>query len=440
MQPLTARGRIRDLLERLEHHLEHHEVVVEVGEHEGPGRSPRLRPRRPQSAHQRGPVLRARTRIEIRAEPRRQGGRHPRHRSRHRHPRRGPRPGSSVASSRPPPAPPVVVAWVSASTSPAATRSSSRGHLTLESAPGEGSTFTLHRSPTADVTPSNRRPAGRSRAETSQARASDRRRRRLRGVVARSGRRPSTPARSTSNVGGRSGVGIDRQVVERPERPGLGVGGAEDHALDPRRRQGAGAHGAGLEGDHDGGAGQPPRAGRGARVAQGQELGVGGWVLVASRRLWARATTWPSTITTAPTGTSSRGREPGLVEGEQHGGRVDSGVRARRGTVAPARNWQPACRSSHARAARSLEERCRAELGPSGRSAGSSGSPDRPPDRSGDAIGGGSGIRTHGGLRHTRFPSVPIRPLSQPSSGTGRIHVRCARSAGGGRVLCNRSP
>ena len=30
-------------------------------------------------------------------------------------------------------------------------------------------------------------------------------------------------------------------------------------------------------------------------------------------------------------------------------------------------------------------------------------------------ICGGSGIRTHGGLPHTRFPSVPIRPLSHPS-------------------------
>ena len=37
--------------------------------------------------------------------------------------------------------------------------------------------------------------------------------------------------------------------------------------------------------------------------------------------------------------------------------------------------------------------------------------------------GGGSGIRTHGGLPHTRFPSVPIRPLSHPSrvgEATGR--------------------
>ena len=32
--------------------------------------------------------------------------------------------------------------------------------------------------------------------------------------------------------------------------------------------------------------------------------------------------------------------------------------------------------------------------------------------------GGGGGIRTHGDLRHTRFPSVPIRPLSHPSWST----------------------
>ena len=32
-----------------------------------------------------------------------------------------------------------------------------------------------------------------------------------------------------------------------------------------------------------------------------------------------------------------------------------------------------------------------------------------------DTHGGGGGIRTHGDLRLTRFPSVPIRPLSHPS-------------------------
>ena len=34
--------------------------------------------------------------------------------------------------------------------------------------------------------------------------------------------------------------------------------------------------------------------------------------------------------------------------------------------------------------------------------------------------GGGGGIRTHGGLPLTRFPSVPIRPLSHPSNVSDR--------------------
>ncbi len=33
----------------------------------------------------------------------------------------------------------------------------------------------------------------------------------------------------------------------------------------------------------------------------------------------------------------------------------------------------------------------------------------------GDTHGGGSGIRTHGRFPFTRFPSVPVRPLSHPS-------------------------
>ena len=37
-----------------------------------------------------------------------------------------------------------------------------------------------------------------------------------------------------------------------------------------------------------------------------------------------------------------------------------------------------------------------------------------------ESFGGGSGIRTHGEFPHTRFPSVPIRPLSHPSSSTAR--------------------
>ena len=43
--------------------------------------------------------------------------------------------------------------------------------------------------------------------------------------------------------------------------------------------------------------------------------------------------------------------------------------------------------------------------------------------------GGGSGIRTHGGLPHTRFPSVPIRPLSHPS-GTGTSRGRLPAEVG----------
>ena len=34
--------------------------------------------------------------------------------------------------------------------------------------------------------------------------------------------------------------------------------------------------------------------------------------------------------------------------------------------------------------------------------------------------GGGGGIRTHGSLRFTRFPSAPIRPLSHPSEPSRR--------------------
>jgi hypothetical protein len=36
------------------------------------------------------------------------------------------------------------------------------------------------------------------------------------------------------------------------------------------------------------------------------------------------------------------------------------------------------------------------------------------------SVGGGGGIRTHGSLRFTRFPSAPIRPLSHPSESSLR--------------------
>ena len=78
--------------------------------------------------------------------------------------------------------------------------------------------------------------------------------------------------------------------------------------------------------------------------------------------------------------------------------------------------------------------------------------------RARDGRSGGSGIRTHGGLPHTRFPSVPIRPLSHPSRGArpvdravprGATGRQCGRSgyrvgepalACDGRVLCNDQP
>ena len=52
--------------------------------------------------------------------------------------------------------------------------------------------------------------------------------------------------------------------------------------------------------------------------------------------------------------------------------------------------------------------------------------------------GGGSGIRTHGGLPHTRFPSVPIRPLSHPSRNGGSYepprYTGCVFVCGGGSL------
>ncbi len=50
-------------------------------------------------------------------------------------------------------------------------------------------------------------------------------------------------------------------------------------------------------------------------------------------------------------------------------------------------------------------------------------------------VSGGSGIRTHGGLPHTRFPSVPIRPLSHPSRMSRANLLGCP---GGRRVAAGR--
>ena len=48
--------------------------------------------------------------------------------------------------------------------------------------------------------------------------------------------------------------------------------------------------------------------------------------------------------------------------------------------------------------------------------------------------GGRGGIRTHGGLHLTRFPSVPIRPLSHPSKGCVTIYMSLSLCANVPRV------
>ena len=62
------------------------------------------------------------------------------------------------------------------------------------------------------------------------------------------------------------------------DRAALGVGRAEHQPADPGVADRPGAHGAGLQGDHQGEAGQAVVAQRRAGGAQGQDLGVGGGV------------------------------------------------------------------------------------------------------------------------------------------------------------------
>ena len=67
---------------------------------------------------------------------------------------------------------------------------------------------------------------------------------------------------------------IAYDVEERGDRAGLGVVRAEDQRLHPGQDQGAGTHGARLEGDHQRVPGQPPGVGRPGRAPQGQDLRV----------------------------------------------------------------------------------------------------------------------------------------------------------------------
>jgi hypothetical protein len=67
---------------------------------------------------------------------------------------------------------------------------------------------------------------------------------------------------------------IADDVEERGDRAGLGVVRAEDQRLHPGQHEGAGTHGARLQGDHQGVPGQPPGVGHPGRAPQGQDLRV----------------------------------------------------------------------------------------------------------------------------------------------------------------------
>ena len=115
---------------------------------------------------------------------------------------------------------------------------------------------------------------------------------------------------------------VAHDVPQRADRAGLGVVGAVDQPVDPGEHQGARAHRARLEGDHQRAAGQPPLAQRGSAAARSASTSA--WPVgspSASRTLWPR----PDHLavrrrrTTAPTGTSAGGlRQPGLGEREPH--------------------------------------------------------------------------------------------------------------------------
>src|SRR6187399_1575813 len=74
-----------------------------------------------------------------------------------------------------------------------------------------------------------------------------------------------------------------RQVDHAPASPGLGVGRAEDDSRDAGVQHGAHAHGAGLERHVELATGEPVVAQAGGRLAQGDDLGVGGGIGGADR-------------------------------------------------------------------------------------------------------------------------------------------------------------
>lgn len=84
------------------------------------------------------------------------------------------------------------------------------------------------------------------------------------------------------HAGGHRGVvvetGVGRQIEERSAAARVGVGAAEDDALDPGVDRRARAHGAGLQRDHQRAAVKPPGAHAGRSPTQGEHFRVRGGV------------------------------------------------------------------------------------------------------------------------------------------------------------------
>lgn len=87
------------------------------------------------------------------------------------------------------------------------------------------------------------------------------------------------------DVGGDLGLVVEAGVLEEVEEgsggAGFGVGGAVDEVGDAGVEDGAGAHGAGFEGDGEGAAEEAPGAEFLGGCADGDDLGVGCGIFVA---------------------------------------------------------------------------------------------------------------------------------------------------------------
>ncbi len=94
---------------------------------------------------------------------------------------------------------------------------------------------------------------------------------------------------SADHLGAMVEPAVADHVPQRPDRTGLVVVRTEHDPVDAREHQRPGAHRAGLEGHHEGAAGQPPLADGAGRLAHGHDLGVAGRVAVALADVAARA-------------------------------------------------------------------------------------------------------------------------------------------------------